>query len=305
VLCCPGGSTVNVDQYNPMPDPVGFPSDRAVKWEFAHVIDSYSFLDEWQPDVIHDHTLTGPLVSQRYNMPVVTTNHSTFGWEYDLYYRFISEEVPIVAISQHQASTTDIPLAGVVYNGTDVEDIPSGDGDGEYILWIGRFDDAKGAYEAIKVAHLCDIPLRLAARTPSPQQAAYFHEKVETYLGDLGVEYVGEVTGDAKHELIGQAVCLLNPIKWDEPFGMVMTEALAHGTPVVAMRRGAATEIVRHGETGYLGDSLSELCDGVNLCRNFTLSRTACRSDALTRFSTGRMVEGYLEIYEDVMKGNW
>jgi len=306
VLCAPGDSTCPVDIYSPMVESVGLNADRFVKWELAHVIDSYQFLEEWQPDVIHDHTLAGPLISLGYEMPVVTTNHNTFRWEHEITYQMLANHgVPIVAISHHQASTTRAPLAGVVYNGVDTYAVDLCDGGGGYALCITRFDDEKGVTEGIRVALEARIDLKIIAKPPSPGQRIYFEEQVDPWLNHPAIEWVGEVTGKQRAELIGGAFCLINPIKWDEPFGMVMIDALAQGTPVVSMERGAATEIVRDGETGYLCDSQTSMALGVELCKRGDIHRPRCREDAIQRFSVQRMVTSYLEIYEDVVRGNW
>src|SRR5207248_10690509 len=129
--------------------------------------------------------------------------------------------------------------------------VPTGDGRGEYAVSLGRMNPDKGIDVAIEVARRAGVPLRIAAKLQEPAEQEYFASCIEPLLGG-DVEYIGEVAGAEKQDLLGGAVCLLNPIRWDEPFGMVMIEALACGTPVVATPRGAVPEIVDHGVNGFV-----------------------------------------------------
>ena len=152
----------------------------------------------------------------------------------------------------------------------------------------------KGVVEAIRVAQLAGIPLRIAAKMREPAEVQYFHDVVEPMLRP-DVEFLGEVGGDEKYELLGAAVALLNPIQWMEPFGLVMIEAMATGTPVVATRMGSAPEIVDDGVTGYLATSPEELARLLLLAPD--LDRATVRAQAEDRFSTERMVNDHLDLY--------
>ena len=142
--------------------------------------------------------------------------------------------MPVVALSRnHAASAGEIPVAAVIYHGVDVNEFPIGTGDGDYAVFLGRMSPDKGVHIAARAARRAGVPLRIAAKMREPAEFAYFEREVKPLLGG-GVEYVGEVGGQAKLELLARATCLLNPLTWPEPFGMVMIEALACGTPVVA-----------------------------------------------------------------------
>ncbi len=147
-------------------------------------------------------------------------------------------------------------------------------GDGGYLLFLGRMAPEKGAHRAIAAARATGQRLIIAAKIREPAEFAYFRNEVAPHLGD-GVEFVGEVAGDDKWALLGGATALVNPITWSEPFGLVMIEALATGTPVVAFRRGAAPELVDHGTTGFLVDDEAELADAAAAAG--MLDRAACR----------------------------
>jgi glycosyltransferase involved in cell wall biosynthesis len=268
--------------------------------ELPHVIDAYRAVVKWAPDVVHDHTLVGPMYGPRFGIPVVTTNHAPFDRELGGYYRAIGATVPIIAISQHHAATAvDTPVAAVIHHGVDVDAFPLGAGDGGYALFLGRMSPEKGVDVAIRVARAAGMPLRIAAKMREPAECAYFEHSVAPLLGG-DVEFVGEVGVAEKVDLLSRAVCLLNPLAWPEPFGMVMVEALACGTPVVATPRGSVPELVTDGVTGFVCADASGLAVGVR--RAGELDRARCRKEAAERFVTGRMVAEHVALYEAVLR---
>jgi glycosyltransferase involved in cell wall biosynthesis len=265
--------------------------------ELRHLVHAYEALASC--DVVHDHTVVGPAFAERLPaLPVVTTNHGPFDRELLDVYRAVAHRVPIIAISHAQAATArGLPLAGVIHHGIDVDRFPRGAGDGGYLLFLGRMTPDKGAEQAIAVARRAGIPLVLAAKMREPAERRYFEERVRPLLGP-GVDWVGEVGGEGKADLLAGAAALLNPIQWDEPFGLVMIESLACGTPVLATRRGAAPEIVDHGVTGVLGDE-DALVAAVG--RLGDLDRDRCRAAVADRFSTTRMVEEHLDLFARIL----
>ena len=268
--------------------------------ELRHVINAYQTITEWGADVVHDHTLSGPVYAGRMGLPVVTTNHGPFDGELGDLYRALSPTVAVIAISAHHASTArGTRIAAVIHHGLDVDGIAPGRGDGGYALFLGRMSPDKGAHVAARVAREAGIHLKIAAKMAEPAERAYFARKVEPLLGD-GVEYVGEVGGLAKLGLLGGATCLLNPIRWAEPFGMVMIEALACGTPVIATPLGSVPEIVDDGLTGFIRDREAGLIDALG--RVGDLDRAKCRRVARDRFSVDRMVGDHVGLYRAVME---
>jgi glycosyltransferase involved in cell wall biosynthesis len=264
--------------------------------EARHVIDAYEAATSWGADVVHDHTIVGPIYSHRFDgLPVVTTNHGPFDSDLGPLYRAVGGRVPVIAISaDHASAAVDTNVAAVIHHGVDVEAFPFGGGDGGYALFLGRMSPDKGVAEAARIAHAAGIPLRIAAKMHEPAERAYFDEVVRPLIGG-GVDYVGEAGGAYKLRLLADAVCLLNPIRWREPFGMVMIEALACGTPVVATPCGAAPEIVDDGVTGYLRTDCRDLAAGVVAAG--ALDRDACRQAAKERFSAARMAEDHLALF--------
>jgi glycosyltransferase involved in cell wall biosynthesis len=262
--------------------------------ELEHAIGAYALVGGY--DVVHDHTLAGPVYSAQFpDVPVVTTNHGPFSRTMNAVYGAAVPRVALVAISKSHAASTHLPVEAVVYHGIDVDDFPVGSGDGGYLALLGRMAPDKGVHRAIAVARAAGMPLKIAAKMREPREVAYFDEFVRPQLGD-DVIYLGEVDGEGKRQLLASAAALLNPIGWREPFGMAMLEALACGTPVVGCPQGAAPEIVEHGVTGFLGDSDAELIAGVLAVDQ--INRDVCREHARLRFSVERMVDGYLDVFE-------
>src|SRR5204863_3832548 len=137
------------------------------------VINAYAAALDWGADIVHDHTLTGPVVASRYEVPVVTTNHGPFEGELGDLYRAIAHSVPVIALSHHHARTAgDIPVAAVIHHGLDVDGFAHGHGDGGYALFLGRMSPDKGVHMAARVARAAGIPLRIAAKMREPAEIA-------------------------------------------------------------------------------------------------------------------------------------
>lgn len=265
--------------------------------ELSHVARAYAAMSGM--DIIHDHTIAGPLYRHRPAVPVVTTNHGPFEPRPNLLFQRMQHDTTIIAISHHQASTAEgVHISRVIYHGLDVDSVPVGAGDGGYFAFLGRMTADKGPSQAIEVARLAGIPLRIAAKMREDAEYEYYHAEVEPLLGD-GVEYVGEMDEAGKFQLLGGAAALLNPIQWSEPFGLVMIEALACGTPVIATSAGSVPEIVEDGRTGFIRDAPEDLARC--LLGADELDRAACREAAETRFSTARMVADHLDLYAELV----
>jgi glycosyltransferase involved in cell wall biosynthesis len=269
--------------------------------ELHHVVAGYEEIANWGPDIVHDHTLAGPLYAGLLDVPVVTTNHGPFTGRLRDLFRTISTVAPVIAISHHQASTAPgVAIAAVIHHGIDVDRVAPGRGDGGYALFLGRMSPTKGVHLAARAAREAGVPLRIASRLTEPAEHAYFAEEVAPLLGG-GVRYVGEVGGAAKAALLEGATCLLNPIDWPEPFGMVMIESLARGTPVVATPNGSVPELIEDGVTGFVRSSVTGLAEAIDAAPR--LDRTHCRRVAAHRFSTRRMVADHVRAYEQVLAG--
>ena len=272
--------------------------------ELRHLIHAYEEVKGY--DIVHDHTLIGPIFSGRYpGLHVVTTNHGPFNPELTDLYGAIADDIPIIAISHNQASNAkDLHLAAVIHHGIDPEAFPVGDGagdaDGDYYLFLGRMAPEKGARRAADIARAAGVRLIIAAKMREPWEIDFFTNEIEPLLDD-DIRFVGEVGGDRKLRLLADAKALINPIRWAEPFGLVMIEALACGTPVLAFKEGAAPEIVDDGVTGFLCDHNDDMAAAIE--KVDTLERSACRSAVERYFSRRRMVNEHLALFERVLDG--
>jgi glycosyltransferase involved in cell wall biosynthesis len=267
--------------------------------ELPHVMKGYEALTGC--DIIHDHTLLGPawaLASG--HSRVVTTCHGPFGGPLSAIYRRYAKQLPVVAISHDQARRApDVMVDRVIHHGLDPAAYPVGGGDGDYLMFLGRMTPSKGVRQAVLAARAAGRRLIIAAKAREDAEQAYFRDQVVPLLGD-DVEYIGEVGGDEKLALLGGATALLNPIQWPEPFGLVMIEAMACGTPVITCPHGAAPEIIDDGVTGYFANSIDELAR--TIARVDRLDRQACRTAVRERFSTTRMVDNHLALYEQLVR---
>ncbi|MFE4194398.1 glycosyltransferase family 4 protein [Paenarthrobacter sp. NPDC056912] len=266
--------------------------------ELNHVIKAYAGLQD--VDIIHDHTLAGPLYAHRpTGIPVVTTIHGPLSPRTAGLYRDMAQDTAIIAISHDQANgVPDLPIAGVIHHGLDLSQVAVGGGLGGYACFVGRMCPDKGLLEAVDVARQASIPLRIAAKMHAPDERQFFHDVVEPMLGP-NEDFVGELSDPAKYELMGDAFVLLNPIQWPEPFGLVMIEALATGTPVLATSMGAAPEILSHGVNGFLAPA-QELAAYIEAVKG--ISREACRRSVQDHFTAARMAEDHVELYARVIE---
>lgn len=296
LLCTTGDSLCDVERTWVFEKAVGVGNGGAVS-EIRHVIHSYQHA--FDADIIHDHTLVGPIYAASHpELAMVTTNHGPFDKDLIGFYRAIAPRVPIIAISHHQARTAGtIPIAATIHHGVDVDKFPIGTGSGGYVAFLGRMHPGKGVDIAARVAREAGYPLRIAGKMSEPAEIAYFEAKVRPLLGG-NIDYVGELNYAEKVELLGNATCLLNPIVWPEPFGMVMIESLACGTPVVTTHHGAAPEIVEDGVAGFLCSDEVQLAHA--LTRISSIDRSKCRALVAEKFSSKMMVDRHVELYQSV-----
>jgi glycosyltransferase involved in cell wall biosynthesis len=299
LLAAAAGSTCTVPLVPGMSAPsAGSAATWSATTELYHVARSYAALAGM--DLVHDHTVAGPFFRYRpAALPVVTTNHGPFRSALGDLYRLMGPDVAMVAISHRQATdAAGVRIARVIHHGIDVDAVPVGDGAGGYAAFLGRMSPDKGPREAVLIARQAGIRLLMSARIQGREEQDYFDSQVAPLLGTQ-VEFLGELSTAEKYQLMGGAAAFLNPIQWAEPFGLVMIEALATGTPVVGTGLGAAPEIVDDGVTGYLRSGIGELAHALSLAPG--LDRKACRRAAELRFSTARMVAGHISLYEEIL----
>jgi glycosyltransferase involved in cell wall biosynthesis len=252
-------------------------------------------------DVVHDHSgFTALAMADRVAVPMVHTVHGTFDRDTAPFYRRHGRKALLVAISRTQAESAPVGvrIAGVVPNPISVDRWPLREQKKGYVLWIGRMDPVKGAHRAIEAAGRAGRTLVLAGPV-QPGQEHYFCERVKPHIDDRRVHYVGEVAGVSKQELYANAAALLMPVRWREPFGMVMVEALACGTPVIAFAEGAAAEIVIDGENGMLVSDEAEMARAISEVDSIDPLR--CRSSVAERYDMAVSAAGYERVYRQAI----
>jgi glycosyltransferase involved in cell wall biosynthesis len=204
----------------------------------------------------------------------------------------------LVAISDFQRTAApDLNWAATIPNAIDVPSFPFREDKEDFVLFLGRFIPDKGAHFALDAARAAGRRIVLAGKVNEPPEQAYFDEQIQPRLGDDAV-YVGELGFDQKCELYGAAACLLFPIQWAEPFGLVMVEAMACGTPVVALRSGSVPEVVDDGRSGVICDAPEQLAEGIE--RAVRLRPEDCRSHVSKLFDLPTMVSAYERLYRDL-----
>lgn len=269
--------------------------------EVLHAAAAAAVLADLDIDVVHDHTLAGPLLARGRRTPTVVTAHGPVGGEPGDYLARLADSIEVVAISAAQTrQRPDINWVATVHNSIDVSSFPLGSGDGGYVLFIGRFNPDKGAHLAIDAARAAGRRILLAGKLNEPAERDYFDREIRPRLG-RGVEYLGEADALTKRDLYAGAEALVFPVCWEEPFGLVMIEAMACGTPVVALRRGSVPEVVHHGLTGFVLDRPDQLPSAIRLAAD--LDRNDCRAHVEKNFDAPVMVSGYEAVYRTLVEG--
>ena len=251
-------------------------------------------------DVIHFHIAPVHFpVARRMATPHLTTLHGRLDLPdlVPLYEEF--NELPLVSISDAQRA----PLprqnwVDTVYHGLREQDFRFHAEPGSYLAFIGRIAREKRVDRAIAIAKACGWPLKIAAKV-DPSDVLYFKNEIAPLMEHPLIEFIGEIPDAMKSTFLGQARAMLFPIDWPEPFGLVMIESLACGTPVVAYRGGSVDEVIEHGVTGFVVDNLDQAVDATK--RTHTLDRRACRDAFRRRFSVARMASGYVRLYRQLV----
>ncbi len=281
----------------PHPDRIG-----ASVFEADHVGRAFAAIDHAREDglafdVIHDHSgFTALAMADRIYAPVVHTIHGPFVPETSEFYSANGHRANTVAISETQRRQAPPAVRGsaVIPNPIAVGKWPLRRSKDPYLLWIGRMAEVKGPHRAIEIARRSGRRLLMAGPV-QPDQESFFESEVVPHLDDRAVRYLGEVGGQARTELFARASALLMPIRWEEPFGMVMVEALACGTPVIAFPEGAATEVVVHGENGYLVSDEREATRAVGELHRIDPAR--CRASVASRYAPASIAASYERVY--------
>src|SRR6266508_2450591 len=260
----------------------------------------YAYRDVSRFDLIHLHTPFSALAAAPHlAVPVVHTLHGSFADIMVRLYALVADRVWYVAISQNQRShDPDLNYGGVVYNGIDTSLYPFREEKEDFVLFVGRADPDKGALRAVRAARLAGVRLVMTMKIADPREEEHWARDIEPELPE-GTTVLGEITVQEKADLMSRARAVLFPIDWEEPFGLVMTESMACGTPVIARPRGSVPEVIADGETGFIVDTDEEIAEAIG--KAHSIDPKACRRRVEERFSKDAMVRGYERIFERVL----
>jgi glycosyltransferase involved in cell wall biosynthesis len=256
-------------------------------------------------DVVSDHTgALGLALSNLTSTPFVNTVHGTLAGEAGALYRRVSEVTPGAALvsltESHRSTAPDLPWTATIPNAIALDDHPCrASRGGEYLFWLGRMSADKGPVTAIEVARASGMPMLLAGKLRGAAEQRYFEQEVAPLLGN-GIDYVGEIDLHERVRLLHGARALVNPLAWDEPFGLVMVEAMACGVPVIATPRGSVPEIVVDGLTGWIAGTVEDMAAAVERCAE--IDPRDCRVVAEQHYSPERMVADYVEAFHRVIE---
>ncbi|MGU3317114.1 glycosyltransferase family 4 protein [Sphingomonas sp. M6A6_1c] len=271
------------------------PSVDAKVWEFRHLAHLFARAGEF--DLIHNQAdFPAHAFSHLVTTPMVTTIHGFSSDRILPMYQPYQDRVHYVAISDADRAP-QLRYAATIHHGIVLDDFPFDAEGSDDLLFFGRMHPDKGAAEAIAVAQATARDLAMYGIV---QDQGYYERSVVPHLGER-IRHPGAVGGDARTAALGKAAALLHLINFDEPFGLSVIEAMACGTPVIAIRRGSMPELIEHGVTGFLVDSVDEAIAAV--ARLPEIDRAACRAAVAARFTVERMADAYIALYRDILGG--
>lgn len=280
-----------------------------------HAVTAFERAEEF--DIIHDHfQFLGLCFSAFVKTPMVSTHHGDFetvekdAAKYQILKKFRNNSFVSISDSQRKYSSLGLNFVATVYNGIDLQEFKFSDKSDNYLVWLGRITEKKGILIAIEAAKRSGLSLKIAAKVDmnNPPDVEFFEKKVKPLIDGKSVEYLGEVDFAQRNDLLRNALALLNPIQWNEPFGLVMPEAMACGTPVIAFDRGAVREIVRDGFNGFVVEPLDKegkinvggLVEAIGSIDK--INRKGCRKSVEENFTVDIMADKYEEVYYKILE---
>lgn len=276
---------------------MGYEEDRNVDTKVSECLHISHLMERAEQfDLIHNHYDFLPLTySSLINTPMITTIHGFSSEKIIPVYKKYNQSSHFVSISNSDRHS-ELNYLATVYNGIEVNKFSYVEKGGDYLLFFGRIHPHKGTWEAIQVALQTSRPLIIAGII---QDELYFKEKVEPYLNGQ-IRFVGHAGPDERNRLLGNAYALLHLISFEEPFGLSVAEAMCCGTPVIAFNRGSMPELIKSGCTGFLVSDINEAAETIPDVAG--LKREACRNWSLSQFSSDKMVNDYIRLYEHIPK---
>ncbi|MGA9380868.1 MAG: glycosyltransferase family 4 protein [Phormidium sp.] len=272
-------------------------------YEMLQLSQVYQRAEEF--DIIHSHTgLTALPYAKLVKTPTVHTLHGIFTPDHEKIFIHAKEQ-PYVSISHTQKEPRlGLNYVATVYNGIDIDShkfYPQPD-EPPYLAFLGRMSPEKGPHHAIAIAKAVGLPLIMAGKVDAVD-VEYFETEIKPHIDGEQIQYTGEANHIQKNRLMGRALATLFPITWREPFGLVMVESMAAGTPVVAMNLGSTSEVIADGKTGFLCNDVAECIEAVKKIE--TIDRHACREHIANNFSVKQMTNGYEAVYQQILAGRF
>ena len=272
------------------------PNMDAKVWEAMHI--AHLFEQAHKFDIIHNNYDFLPLsYSRLVDTPMITTIHGFSSPKILPIYREYNRNNYYVSISNADRSP-DLDYYATVYHGIDLNELTLKLNAGSYLLYFGRIHPDKGTAQAIEIARKSDMQLLIAGIIQDKQ---YFNQQIYPRIDNKKIIYLGSVGPAKRDELLGNALALLHPIHFNEPFGLSVIEAMACGTPVIAFNKGSMPEVIKDGETGFLVDNVEMACEKLGSINK--IKRANCRYWVEENFSQERMVSDYLALYQEIIKG--
>jgi len=262
-------------------------------------------------DIIHQHF--GHRVApfeKEFNSPVITTCHIPLDFDYiRLVYGMFKDHYYVTISDAQRKGQPDLNFVGTVYNGIDLTQFTYSEKTDDYFAFLGRMSAAKGPKQAIMAAKKAGVKLKMAAKVDADDRS-YFEKEVKPYIDGKQIEYLGEIGSEEKDAFLGRAKGLLALIQWEEPFGLYFVEAMAAGTPVIAVGRGSVPEIVKNGVTGFVTSQETDVEEAAGAItriskmspKEYLEMRRACRRHVENNFTIGKMVDGYEAVYKKVIE---
>lgn len=268
-------------------------------YEMLHLSQIYDRADEF--DVIHSHMGCAALpYAKLVKTPTIHTLHGVFTPDNRKLFSYAKDQSYVSISNTQRDPSLELNCVATVYNGIDVNShqfFPQAD-QPPYLAFLARMSPEKGPHHAITIAKATGLPLKMAGKI-DPVDVEYFETEIRPLVDGEQIQFLGEANHAQKNQLMGRAIATLCPITWREPFGLVMVESMAAGTPVIAMRLGSTPEIVRPGISGFLGDSVEECIAAI--AQIHTIDRSACRDYVSRRFGVQQMVDGYEDVYQKLI----
>lgn len=272
-------------------------------WDHYLALQMFQRAAKGEYDLLHFHHPESviSIASLFPSVPVVYTMHDSLNnWHPEIFKKFRSHNQHCISVSDSQrALAPDLPYAATIYNGISPRSWQFSDEPGNYLLFVGRVTPEKGIKEAVDIARMTGERLVIIGPLQTTAHRDYFNKYVEPYLNDR-IIYLGAKTRKEVKSYFQKAKALLMPIKWEEPFGMTMVEAMACGTPVIALRRGSVPEVVKDGVTGFAVDTVEQMTQVIK--KIGAIDRHACREHVIANFSVSKMVHGYEKTFQAIME---